>query len=199
MRCSLLESWRMEEKTRGGDETGLSIQTLFMRIQRLSTHHSSSHAPQKRNRTLPSQQPNHLMSLLHSFLSCITWDSQGIYYSCWWKTGTRSVSFQRFHNSISITEVSLHPLFIPSFGSEYALIPNSLQSSSTQLHSTMCNPYKTETASEDERLSNYLISLLISPFSIRYLHIHVEITYNLFPRNPLSLLHSSLLASINAF
>ena len=59
----------MEEETREGDDTGLSIQTLLMRIQRLSTHDSSLHAPQKRDLTLPSQQPIHLTSLLLSFLS----------------------------------------------------------------------------------------------------------------------------------
>ena len=184
MRCSLLESWRMEEKTRGGDETGLSIQTLLMRSQRLSTHHSSSHAPQKRNLTLPSQQLIQLKSLFLSFLSCEEWSPQHPSCDHWWYKGTRSVSFQRFHHSIPITESSLRPLFIPRFGSKYAFIPNSLQSSSTQLYSSICNPYKTKTTPEDERLSNCPISLPLSPFTIKYLHIHVEIPYNAFPRNP---------------
>ena len=130
-RCSLLEPWRMEEETRGGDETGLSIQTLLMRIQRLSTHDSSFHAPKKRNRTLPSQQPNHLTSLFHSFLSREEWSPQHPFCDHWWYKGTHSVSFQRFHHSIPIIEASLRPLFIPRFGSKYALIPKSLQSLST--------------------------------------------------------------------
>ena len=183
-RCFLLKSWRMEEETHEGDETGLSIQTLLMRIQRLSTHHYSSHAPQKRNRTLPSQQPNHLTSLFHSFLSCEEWSPQHPSCDHWWYKGTRSESFHRFHHSIPIIELSLHPLFIPRFGSKYALITNPLQSSSTQLHSFIYNPYKTKATPEDESLSNCPISLLLSPFTIRYLHIHVEITYNAIHRNP---------------
>ena len=89
----------MEEKTHGGEETGLSIQTLLMRIHRLSTHNSSSHAPQKRNRTLPSQQSNHLTSLFLSFLSCEERSLQLSSCSCWWKEGTRSVTLQRLHHS----------------------------------------------------------------------------------------------------
>ena len=189
-RCLLPESWRMEEETRGGDETGLSIQTLLMRIQCPSNHHSSSHVPQKRNRTLPSQQPNHLTPLFHSFLSCEEWSPQHPSCDHWWYKGTRSVSFQRFHHSIPIIELSLYPLFIHRFGSKYALITNSLKSSSTQLCSSICNPYKTKTTPEDEHLSNCPISLPLSPLTIKYLRIHVEITYSSLPRNPHS--HNSI-------
>ena len=45
-------------------------------------------------------------------------------------------------------------------------------------------PTRQKTASEDERLSNCIISLPLLPFIIKYLHIHVEITYNAFPLNP---------------
>ena len=48
---------------------------------------------------------------------------------------------------------------MPRFGSEYALIVNSLQSSSLPLHSSIFNPYKKETTLEDERLSNCPIPL----------------------------------------
>ena len=133
---------------------------------------------------LPSQQPNHLTLVFHSFLSREEWSPQHPFCDHWWYKGTHSVSFQRFHHSIPIAETSLYPLFIYRFGSEYALIVIPLQSSSIQLHSSICKPYKTETTLEDERLSNCPISLPLSLLAIKYLHIHVEITYSSLPRNP---------------